>query len=328
MSCDLLCMLVLKELFLINSTSNRQKTYTLAFHNAWIVLKLSATAASFKICHILTSLVSLIPAGIWNMTNRKNLSWWCIKKRIFSISLETSFYLSPPHLAASIASFKLLFALVFLQFLSELHLHACFFPVALSVVIVSPPVHNSSQQATLPFGLAAVYAGTTGHKTKHAFLRLKYIRRKKKCFILGYWWDACLLSFLSLFARSQAYACEHWAYPEWLLQLVGNKILYIYGHLQKRITPIFSYFMSFPYTNSSCFPFDRKKEQILFSVHILMFKCKNKNVRRVGKCGNFHKTVQQSQQLCQFVVPRTCLGNLSSWLYLIPVLIEPVRTCK
>lgn len=71
LTCDLLCMLVLKELFLINSTSNRQKTYTLAFHNAWIVLKLSATAASFKICHMLTSLVSLILAGIWNMTNRK-----------------------------------------------------------------------------------------------------------------------------------------------------------------------------------------------------------------------------------------------------------------
>lgn len=238
-------------------------------------------------------------------------------------------FLVSTHLAASIASFKLLFALVFLQFFSELHLHACFFSCCLSAVIVSPPVHNSSQQATLPFGLAAVYAGTTGHKTKHAFTYSYWSTSAvKKCFILGYWWGACFLSFLSPFTSSQAYACEHWAYPEWLLQLVGNKILYIYGHLQKRITPIFFHFMSFPYTNSSCFPFDRKKEQILFSVHILMFKRKNKNVRRVGKCGNFHKTVQQSQQLCQFVVPRTCLGNLSSWLYLTPVLIELVRTCK
>lgn len=268
MSCDLLCMLFLKELFLINSTSNRQKTYTLAFHNAWIVLKLSATAASFKICHILTWLVSLIPAGIWNMTNRKNLSSWCIKKRIFSISLETSFYLSPPFAALSwyrhtwqqVLRPSNCCLLWFSCNFSRNFICTRFFPVALSAVIVSPPVHNSSQQATLPFGLAAVYAGTTGHKTKHAFTYSYWSTSAvKKCFILGYWWGACFLSFLSPFTSSQAYACEHWAYPEWLLQLVGNKILYIYGHLQKRITPIFSYFMSFPYTNSYCFPFDRKK---------------------------------------------------------------------
>lgn len=165
---------------------------------------------------------------------KKNLSWWCIKNRIFSISLETSFSLSTPF--AALSWYRHTWQQVLRPSNCCLLCFSCNFSRnfictrVFPVVIVSLLVHSSSQQATLPFGLASLYAGTTGDEAKHAFTYSYWSTSddKFKCFFVGYWWDACclVLSFLSPFARSQAAACEHCAYPEWLLQLVGNNTIF------------------------------------------------------------------------------------------------------